>query len=82
MTNESPLAKALARFYPELRRTLQPLVLYNSRAPRPGEADGVDYHFRSREEIEKLKGKAHFVVLDVRGDLQAVDIQQLSQSLG
>jgi guanylate kinase len=44
--------------------------------------DGVDYHFRSREEVESLKAKDHFVVLDVRGDLQALDIQELSASLG
>jgi chloramphenicol 3-O-phosphotransferase len=25
---KSPLAKALAKFYPELRKTLQPLVLF------------------------------------------------------
>src|SRR5918996_3770014 len=78
---KSPLAKALARFYPELRKTLQPLVLYNSREPRPGEADGVDYHFRSREEIENLKAKNHFMVMDVRGDLQALDLKELSASL-
>jgi guanylate kinase len=78
---KSPLAKALAKFYPELRKTLQPLVLYNSRGPRPGEVDGVDYHFRSREQIEKLKSKDHFVVLDVRGDLQALDLRELSASL-
>ena len=68
---KTPLAKALARLYPELRKSLQPLVLYNSRAPRPGEVNGVDYHFRSRNEIEDLKSKDSFVVLDVRGDLQA-----------
>ena len=78
---KSPLARALARFYPELRKTLKLLVLYNSRAPRPGEMDGVDYHFRSREEVESLKAKDHFVVLDIRGDLQALDIQELSASL-
>src|ERR687891_493163 len=78
---KSPLTKALARFYPELRNRLQPLVLYNSREPRPGEVDGVDYHFRSREEIEILKAKNHFVVMDVRGDLQALDLQELSESL-
>ena len=78
---KSPLAKALAKFYPELRKTLRPLVLYNSRGPRPGEVDGVDYHFRSREQIEKLKSKDHFVVLDVRGDLQALDLHELSASL-
>jgi guanylate kinase len=78
---KSPLAKALAKFYPELRKTLQPLVLYNSRDARPGEVDGVDYHFRSREQLENLKAKDHFVVMDVRGDLQALDLQELSASL-
>ncbi|MBN2520908.1 MAG: hypothetical protein JXB17_10415, partial [Bacteroidales bacterium] len=68
---KSPLAKALAKFYPEIWKTLHPLVLYNSRAARPGEIDGIDYYFRSRNEIESLKKKDHFVVMDVRGDLQA-----------
>ena len=45
---KSPLDKALGRFYPELRAALQPVTLYNDRAPRPGEVDGVDYHFRRR----------------------------------
>jgi guanylate kinase len=75
---KSPLAKALAKFHPELWRTLHPLVLYNSRAPRPGEVDGVDYYFRSREQVESLNGKEHFVAMDVRGDLQALDLQELA----
>jgi guanylate kinase len=78
---KSPLAKALAKFYPELRKALQPLVLFNSRRPRPGEIDGVDYHFRSREQIEQLESKDHFAVLEVRGDLQALDLHELSVSL-
>jgi guanylate kinase len=60
---------------------LQPLVLYNSRAARPGEVDGVDYHFRTREQVESLKGKDRFVVMDVRGDLQALDLHELSALL-
>jgi guanylate kinase len=78
---KSPLAKALAKFYPELRKRLQPLVLYNSRDPRPGEVNGVDYHFCSREQIEHLKAKDHFVVMDVRGDLQTLDLHELAASL-
>jgi guanylate kinase len=78
---KSPLAKALARFYPELHKAMQPLVLYNSRAARPGETNGVDYHFRPRPEIEKLKEQDRFVVMDVRGDLQALDLQELKKSL-
>jgi guanylate kinase len=78
---KSPLAKALAKFYPALWRTLHSLVLYNSRAARPGETDGIDYHFRSREQLTTLKGKEKFVVIDVRGDLQALDTEELLASL-
>lgn len=78
---KSPLDKAVARFYPKLRSALQPLVLYNSRAARPGEADGVDYHFRSRDQVEALRTKEGYVVMDVRGDLQALDLEDLSATL-
>ena len=78
---KSPLARALARLYPDLYKSLQPLVLYNSRAARPGETDGVDYYFRPRQEIEDLKEKDGFVVMDVRGDLQALDLGELHRSL-
>lgn len=78
---KSPLSRALARFHPEVFQKLHPLVLYNSRSARPGETDGVDYHFRSRQQIDNLKGNDHFVVMDVRGDLQALDLQELLHSL-
>jgi guanylate kinase len=35
------------------RYGLQSIVTYNTRKPRVGEKDGVDYHFISREEFEK-----------------------------
>jgi len=78
---KSPLAKALARLYPDLHRSMRPLVLYNSRTARPGEKEGVDYYFRSRADIEKLEGRDQYVVMDVRGDLQALDLRELSHSL-
>jgi guanylate kinase len=78
---KSPLDKALARFYPRLRQALQKLVLYNSRSPRPGEVDGVDYHFRTRSQIEALRAQIGYAVLDVRGDLQALDIEDLKARL-
>lgn len=78
---KSPLDKALSKFYPELRLPMQPLVLYNDRAARPGESDGVDYYFRSRQQIENLKKKNQFIKMDVRGDLQALDLQDLLKSL-
>jgi guanylate kinase len=74
---KSPLAKALARFHPDLSANLQPIVLFNSRSPRPGERDGEDYHFRTRDQIERLRDQDRYVVMDVRGDLQALDIEDL-----
>jgi guanylate kinase len=76
---KSPLHKALAKFYPELSGALHPLVLYNSRAPRPGEVDGVDYHFRNRAQVESLGTDERFAVLEVRGDLQALDLVQFAE---
>ena len=75
---KSPLDRALARLYPKHRGALQPIVLFNSRSPRPGEVDGVDYHFRSREQIDSLRADDQFAVMEVRGDLQALDLDELS----
>jgi guanylate kinase len=78
---KGPLYTAFSKFYPERAARLSKLVLYNSRPPRPGEIDGKDYHFRSREEIEGLRGKENFIGLDVRGDLQAVDLDDVDRRL-
>ena len=78
---KGPLVAALKRFYGDLASRMMPVVLYNSRAPRPGETDGVDYHFRSRGEIEKHSDDERFIVMDVRGDLQALDTCELEAML-
>jgi guanylate kinase len=74
---KGPLHSAFSKFYPESAASLRKLVLYNCRSPRPGEIDGKDYWFRSREEIETFRKRENFIVLDVRGDLQAVDLTDL-----
>ena len=79
---KSPLIRALGKFNPSLAASFRQLVLYNSRQARPGERDGIDYHFRRRTEIEHLKEKDGFIVMDVRGDLQALDINSLLENLG
>ena len=79
---KSPLDKALGRFYPEIRDNLQHLVLYNSRSARPGEKDGVDYYFREKRQIKALDHSDRYVVMDVRGDLQGLDIEELKSQLG
>jgi guanylate kinase len=78
---KSPLAKALGKFHPEWSNRLQPLVLYNSRSPRPGELDGRDYHFRTRSQIEAFRADKRYALLDVRGDLQAFDVEELQSLL-
>jgi guanylate kinase len=78
---KGPLHSALKRFYPQLEQKLERLVLFTSRAPRPGEQDGVDYHFRSRREIEALHSQEEYIVLNVRGDLQALDLENLREIL-
>src|SRR5271167_2278495 len=78
---KTPLKKALARLHPPVWNRLKKLVLANSRAPRPGEVDGEDYHFRTRNQIEALKLNHRYAVLDVRGDLQALDVEELKALL-
>ncbi len=78
---KSPMDRALSRFYPDLHKKLRKLVLFNSRAPRPGEVDGVDYHFRTRSQMEALRAEGRLEVMDVRGDLQGLDVKELQGSL-
>ena len=74
---KGPLFAALRRLHPDLAGRLKPIVLFNDRAPRPGEEDGVDYHFRPRNEIEALRERPGYVVVDVRGDLQALELDEI-----
>ena len=76
---KGPLYAALRKFYPDLAAGLQQIVLYNSRAPRPAEQDAIDYHFRPRDAIEALRDDARYVVMDVRGDLQALDLRDVER---
>ena len=36
-------------------------VSWTSRGPRPGELDGIDYHFVSREAFERLRDDGGFL---------------------
>lgn len=78
---KSPLVDALCRLHPDLADGMEELVLFNDRAPRPGEIDGVDYHFRTREEIEALRSDDGYVVVANRDDLQALEIASIERIL-
>jgi guanylate kinase len=51
------LIRGLMERHPQLELS----VSATTRAPRPGEADGVDYHFLSREEFDKRVDEEAFV---------------------
>lgn len=74
---KSPLTKCLAKFYPKLWERLEAPVLYNCRDPRPGEVDGVSYHFRPREQLDEMRGAQGLLVMDVRNDVQALVLEDL-----
>jgi guanylate kinase len=78
---KSPLYKSLGKLYPELSNQFHRLVLVNSRDPRPGEIDGVDYHFRTRAQVEGLRVDRRYAVLEARTDLQALDVEELDSLL-
>ncbi|MEX0332803.1 MAG: hypothetical protein AB3N64_15435 [Puniceicoccaceae bacterium] len=78
---KSPLVHTLARMYPEWWAGIRTLILYNSRQPRPGERDGHDYHFRQRPELAAMQDNPRFVSMDVRGDFQVLDVEELLPQL-
>jgi guanylate kinase len=75
---KTPLLKALRRVYPEL--SFGTLVLYISRKPRPGERDGVDFHFRTEQEIRALPPE-RFLVAKGRVVWQAIDLEEARRVL-
>ena len=77
---KSPLFKALRKFYPELAQPLHKIIFYNSRSPRPGEVDGVDYRFRPPAEVQALAENADFLYYQARNDHQAVSLDEIRQA--
>jgi guanylate kinase len=64
---KTSLVKALLEREPRIALS----VSYTSRAPRPGEVDGVHYHFVSRAEFEAMTArKEFFEYFVVHGDLK------------
>jgi len=78
---KTPLINAFHKLHPQQAETIQKIVLYNSRSPRPSEKEGIDYYFRKQKEIEELRNKENFIVIEVRGDLQALDSTELLRQL-
>lgn len=54
---KTSLVKALLKADPAIRLSIS----YTTRTPRPGETDGRDYHFVSREQFETMLGEDEFL---------------------
>ena len=68
--------KRLLEVDPNLRYS----VSYTTRRPRPGEVDGVNYHFVSREEFERLIRDGAFLEhATYGGNLYGTPLAQLDQ---
>lgn len=81
---KGPLRRALRHYHPEIKYA--ELVLCTSRQPRlkkdtgTYEVHGVDYYFLPRGLFAQLDER-HFIIEEVRSDLQAVDIHQVKELL-
>ena len=51
----------LKRMYAECGKSLVPGVSATTRAPRPGEVDGIDYHFVTRDEFQRRRLAGEFL---------------------
>jgi guanylate kinase len=78
---KGPLYKALQKFYPDLVSRFNYLVCYHSRAPRPGEREGIDFYFRTREFIENLHSRKDYLVIEYRGDMLAINLSEIKKLL-
>ena len=54
---KTSLVDALLKRDPNIKLSMS----YTTRAPRPGERDGVDYHFVTRERFESMIGSGEFL---------------------
>ncbi|MEG3638410.1 hypothetical protein [Magnetococcus sp. PR-3] len=78
---KGPLMSAMEKFYPDLLANMERVVLYNERAPRPYERDGVDYHFRPRKKIDQIGQQDGFLTFEARGELQCLELATLNKAL-
>ena len=80
-SGKTPLVKAFKIHYPKAAVSLQQIIPYTTRVPRPGEIEGTAYHFVESHEFLSLRAKASIIEIRVRGDRQAVDTSRIGEYL-
>ena len=74
---------SLTRALLERERAIMLSVSYTTRPPRPGEKDGVDYHFVTPERFEELKAAGEFLEhAQVHGNWYATSATWLKRQIG
>ncbi|MBI4527731.1 MAG: hypothetical protein HY695_28375 [Deltaproteobacteria bacterium] len=76
---KGPLVRALAKLHPNIAENIQKVVLYNDRDRRPGEVDGIDYHF-----VKNIQGLSdgEYIKMEIRpGNWQALKIADITQAM-
>ena len=77
-TGKTTLVERLVQRMPSLRMSRS----FTSRPPRPGEADGVDYNFISRDRFERMIGAGGFLEwADVFGNLYGTGHRETESAL-
>ena len=73
---KTTLCKEIIDFFPSLRHS----VSYTTRPQRPGEQDGVDYHFVSTETFDAMAGQGAFAEwAEVHGNRYGTAIEMLER---
>lgn len=74
---KTTLSRELRRRYPQLQESIS----YTTRAPRPGEIDGVDYVFTSRERFQEMIAADAFAEwAEVHGNLYGTSLATLEEA--
>ena len=77
-TGKTTVVERLAARYPRLRRSRS----YTSRPPRPGETDGIDYNFVSRQTFEDMARQDQFLEwADIFGNLYGTGRRETEAAL-
>jgi len=77
---KGPLWEQINKRYPGY---FQKIILYTSREKGPQETDGVDYNFRTAEEIKALQVKdpENFITMGVHADIQGLDLRDVDKAI-
>ena len=77
-TGKDSVVKALREAHPEIEKT----VSATTRAPRPGEQEGVDYYYRTREQFQQLIENDQVEAVAIRNPALAEDFRYIIKQHG